>query len=308
MTLGVAACAVPLNVVFGLAASWTIAKFKFKGRSLLIALIDLPFSVSPVVAGLIFVLMFGRGGWFGSWAMRQQWAYPSPLWRGFTSHVWPFGYEMVHFTGIIFTPLAMVIATVFITFPFVARNLIPLMEVQGSDEELAAATLGAGGFQTFRKVTLPNIKWGLLYGVILCNARAMGEFGAVSVVGGQFDSTSTIPLRVENLYQGGNISGAFAVGSILAMLAVVTLIFKSVLEWKQRRDLVLAGGGMNHGRGFCPYLRLCPLHYISSNGGAYMLRSNFYRSILRVFGACTACCTWGGQQRLSRSRSRRPGR
>jgi sulfate transport system permease protein len=242
MTLGVAAVAVPINVIFGLAASWLIAKFKFKGRSLLIALIDLPFSVSPVVAGLIFVLLFGRTGWFGNWAMNFRWNCPSISWRGFDGHAWPFAFVTTAFTGIVFTPLAMVIATVFITFPFVARNLIPLMEAQGADEELAAATLGAGGWQTFRKVTLPNVKWGLLYGVILCNARAMGEFGAVSVVGGQMDSTNTIPLRVERLYQDANISAAFAVGSILALLAVVTLIFKTTLEWKQRRDLVAAGG------------------------------------------------------------------
>ena len=241
MTLGVAVCAVPINVVFGLAASWLIAKFRFKGRSLLIALIDLPFSVSPVVAGVIFVLLFGRGGWFGNWATQFQWRCPSLAWRGFGSHVWPIGVTTTPFTGIIFTPLAMVIATVFITFPFVARNLIPLMEAQGTDEELAAATLGAGGWQTFRKVTLPNIKWGLLYGIILCNARAMGEYGAVSVVGGQFDSTNTIPLRVDRLYEDANISAAFAVGSVLAVLAVFTLVFKSILEWKQRRDLAAAG-------------------------------------------------------------------
>ena len=160
MTLGVAACAVPINVVFGLAASWLIAKFKFKGRSLLIAVIDLPFSVSPVVAGLIFVLLFGRVGWFGHWAMNLHWQCPSFSWRGFSGHVWPIAYSTTPWTGIIFTPLAMVIATVFITFPFVARNLIPLMEAQGADEELAAATLGAGGWQTFWKVTLPNVKWG----------------------------------------------------------------------------------------------------------------------------------------------------
>ena len=242
MTLGVAAVAVPINAIFGLAASWLIAKFRFKGRSLLLSLIDLPFSVSPVVAGLIFVLLFGRGGWFGEWAQRFRWNCPSFSWRGFDGHVWPIASSSVAFTGIIFTPLAMVIATVFITFPFVARSMIPLMEAQGADEELAAATLGAGGWQIFRKVTLPNVKWGLLYGVILCNARAMGEFGAVSVVGGNFDSTNTIPLRVERLYQDANTSAAFAVGSILALLAVVTLVLKTTLEWKQRRDLTAAGG------------------------------------------------------------------
>ena len=240
MTVFVAACAVPLNVVFGLAAAWVIAKFRFKGRALLTSIIDLPFSVSPVVAGLIFVLLFGRDGWFARWAMNWNWWCPSFSWRGFEGHAWPLLYTPIQYTGIIFTPMAMVIATTFITFPFVARNLIPLMESQGTDEELAAATLGASGFQTFRKVTLPNIKWGLLYGIILCNARAMGEYGAVSVVGGSLDSTNTIPLRVERLYSDANMQAAFAVGSVLAMLAVVTLIFKSLLEWKQRRDLSAA--------------------------------------------------------------------
>jgi sulfate transport system permease protein len=240
MTLGVAAIAVPLNLVFGVAAAWLIAKFRFKGRSLLISLIDLPFSVSPVVAGLIFVLLFGRGGWFGDWATQLNWAFPAPEWRGFDGHLWPLGYEMQRYTGIIFTPMATVIATLFITFPFVARNLIPLMEAQGTDEELAAATLGAGGWAIFRRVTLPNIKWGLLYGIILCNARAMGEFGAVSVVAGHLDSNNTIPLRVEQLYFAGNLQAAFAVASILTLLAVVTLVLKSILEWKQRRDLAAA--------------------------------------------------------------------
>jgi sulfate transport system permease protein len=243
MTLGVAAIAVPVNVAFGIAAAWLIAKFRFKGRSLLISLIDLPFSVSPVIAGLIFVLMFGRGGWFGDWATHLNWAFPAATWRGFAGHLWPLGYEMQRFTGIIFTPMATVMATLFITFPFVARNLIPLMEAQGTDEELAAATLGAGGFSIFRRVTLPNIKWGLLYGIILCNARAMGEFGAVSVVGGHQDSTNTVPLRVDELFNSmdpGSLQAAFAVASILALLAVVTLIFKAILEWKQRRDLAAA--------------------------------------------------------------------
>jgi sulfate transport system permease protein len=240
MTFGVAAIAVPINLVFGVAAAWLIAKFRFKGRSLLISLIDLPFSVSPVVAGLIFVLLFGRDGWFGDWATHLQWGFPAPAWRGFSDHLWPIGFEMERFTGIIFTPMATVIATLFITFPFVARNLIPLMEAQGSDEELAAATLGAGGWAIFRRVTLPNIRWGLLYGVILCNARAMGEFGAVSVVGGDQESTRTIPLRVEQLYLGESLQAAFAVASILTLLAVVTLIFKSALEWKQRRNLAAA--------------------------------------------------------------------
>ena len=243
MTLGVAAITVPVNVIFGIAAAWLISKFRFRGRSLLISLIDLPFSVSPVIAGLIFVLMFGRGGWFGDWATNLQWAFPAPTWRGFDGHAWPIGYEMERFTGIIFTPLATVIATLFITFPFVARNLMPLMEAQGTDEELAAATLGAGGWAIFRRVTLPNIKWGLLYGIILCNARAMGEFGAVSVVGGHQDSTNTVPLRVDELFNSmdqGSLQAAFSVASILTLLAVVTLIFKAILEWKQRRDLAEA--------------------------------------------------------------------
>jgi len=243
MTLGVAAIAVPVNVAFGMAAAWLIAKFRFRGRSLLISLIDLPFSVSPVIAGLIFVLMFGRGGWFGDWATNLKWAFPAPTWRGFELHLWPIGCDMERFTGIIFTPLATVIATLFITFPFVARNLIPLMEAQGTDEELAAATLGAGGWAIFRRVTLPNIKWGLLYGIILCNARAMGEFGAVSVVGGHQDSTNTVPLRVDELFNSmdpGSLQAAFAVASILTLLAVVTLVFKAILEWKQRRDLAAA--------------------------------------------------------------------
>ncbi|MBV8781313.1 MAG: sulfate ABC transporter permease, partial [Phycisphaerae bacterium] len=216
MTLGVAAIAVPLNVIFGIAAAWLIAKFRFRGRSLLLTLIDIPFSVSPVVSGLIFVLLLGRSGWFGNWATQWQWSHPAPTWRGFTGHLWPFGYEMVHYTGIIFTPLATVIATTFITFPFVARNLIPLMEAQGADEELAAATLGAGGFSTFFRVTMPNIRWGLLYGIILCNARAMGEFGAVSVVAGHLDQNNTVPLRVEQLYlEPGHLQAAFAVASML---------------------------------------------------------------------------------------------
>jgi sulfate transport system permease protein len=241
MTIGVAAIAVPINLVFGVSAAWLIAKFRFKGRSLLVSLIDLPFSVSPVIAGLIFVLLFGRGGWFGDWATQFNWAFPAPTWRGFAGHLWPIGYEMERYTGVIFTPLATVIATLFITSPFVARNLIPLMEAQGTDEELAAATLGAGGWAIFRRVTLPNIKWGLLYGVILCNARAMGEFGAVSVVAGNMDSNNTIPLRVEALYlEPGNLQAAFAVASVLTLLALFTLILKTILEWKQRHDLAAA--------------------------------------------------------------------
>ena len=237
MTFAIAAVAVPLNAAFGVAAAWAIAKFRFKGRSLLVSLIDLPFSVSPVVAGLIFVLMFGRQGLFGGWATNLQWSFPSLTWRGFADgHVWPFGYEMLRFTGIIFTPLAMALATIFITFPFVARTLIPLMETQGTDDELAALTLGAGGWQTFRRVTLPNIKWGLLYGIVLCNARAMGEFGAVSVVAGHLDQNNTIPLRVEQLWlEPGNMSGAFALASVLTLLAVVTLVLKTLLERKTVR-------------------------------------------------------------------------
>jgi sulfate/thiosulfate transport system permease protein len=241
MTFAIAAVAVPLNAVFGVAAAWAIAKFRFKGRSLLISLIDLPFSVSPVVAGLIFVLLFGRQGLLGDWATNLEWSFPSLTWRGFTDgHAWPFGYEMLHFKGIIFTPLAMVLATIFITFPFVARTLIPLMETQGTDDELAALTLGAGGFQTFRRVTLPNIKWGLLYGIVLCNARAMGEFGAVSVVAGHLDQNNTIPLRVEQLWlEPGNMSGAFALASVLTLLAVVTLILKTLLERKALRSRIV---------------------------------------------------------------------
>ncbi len=237
MTLGIAAIAVPLNVVFGLAAAWAIAKFRFKGRALLISLIDLPFSVSPVVAGLMFVLLFGRSGLLGNWAMNFAWSFPSPTWRGFIGHAWPFSFEMMHYRGIVFTPLAMVLATTFVTFPFVARTLIPLMETQGTDDELAALTLGANGFQMFRRVSMPNIKWGVLYGVILCNARAMGEFGAVSVVAGSVDANNTIPLRVENLYFQSTAE-AFGLASVLTVLAVVTLVVKGLLELKTGR----AGG------------------------------------------------------------------
>src|SRR5205814_1214416 len=240
MTLGIAAVAVPLNVTFGVAAAWAIAKFRFRGRAILISLIDLPFSVSPVVAGLIFVLVFGAQGWFKSWAPNLQWSYPSPIWRGFGGgatggHWWPITADWIHYTGVIFTPLAMILATIFVTFPFVARTLIPLMEAQGTDDELAAATLGAGGWQIFRRVTLPNIKWGLLYGVILCNARAMGEFGAVSVVSGHIRGlTNTMPLHIEILYNEYQFAPAFAVASLLALLALVTLFVKSGVEWKAR--------------------------------------------------------------------------
>uniref|UniRef100_UPI0035B3A293 sulfate ABC transporter permease subunit CysW n=2 Tax=Chitinimonas taiwanensis TaxID=240412 RepID=UPI0035B3A293 len=215
LTLIVTAVALPLNLVFGVAAAWAIAKFDFKGKSLLITLIDLPFSVSPVVAGLIYVLLFGAQGWWGAWLME-------------------------HDIKIIFAVPGIVLATVFVTFPFVARELIPLMEAQGTEEEQAAMVLGASGWQLFWKVTLPNIKWGLLYGVILCNARAMGEFGAVSVVSGHIRGmTNTIPLHVEILYNEYNFVAAFAVASILALLALVTLAAKSWVEWQADRQRVL---------------------------------------------------------------------
>ncbi len=208
LTLLVAAISVPLNVVFGLSAAWAIAKFEFSGKSLLITLIDLPFSVSPVVSGLIYVLMFGLQGWMGGWLAE-------------------------HDIKLIFAVPGIVMATIFVTFPFVARELIPLMQAQGTDEEEAAIVLGASGWQTFWRVTLPNIKWGLLYGVILSNARAMGEFGAVSVVSGHIRGlTNTIPLHVEILYNEYNSAAAFAVASLLALLALVTLALKSVLEWR----------------------------------------------------------------------------
>ena len=208
LTLLVAAISVPLTVVFGLSAAWAIAKFDFSGKSLLITLIDLPFSVSPVVSGLIYVLMFGLQGWMGGWLAE-------------------------HDIKLIFAVPGIVMATIFVTFPFVARELIPLMQAQGTDEEEAAIVLGASGWQTFWRVTLPNIKWGLLYGVILSNARAMGEFGAVSVVSGHIRGlTNTIPLHVEILYNEYNSAAAFAVASLLALLALVTLALKSVLEWR----------------------------------------------------------------------------
>jgi sulfate transport system permease protein len=211
LTLTVAAIAVPLNVLFGLAASWAIAKFEFWGKSVLITLIDLPFAVSPVISGLIYVLLFGLQGWLGPWLSE-------------------------HDIKIIFAVPGIVLATVFVTFPFVARELIPLMQEQGSDEEQAAISLGASGLQTFWRVTLPNVKWALLYGVILCNARAMGEFGAVSVVSGHIRGmTNTMPLHVEILYNEYNFVAAFAVASLLAMLALVTLAAKSLVEWFSRR-------------------------------------------------------------------------
>ena len=213
LTLMTAAIAVPANLIFGVAASWAIAKFEFRGKSFLLTLIDLPFSVSPVISGLIYVLLFGAHGWFGAWLME-------------------------HDIQILFTVPGIVMATVFVTFPFVARELIPLMQTQGNEEEEAALVLGASGWRTFWYVTLPNIKWGLLYGVILCNARAMGEFGAVSVVSGHIrGETNTMPLQVEILYNEYNFAAAFAVASLLALLALVTLALKSFIEWRINRDL-----------------------------------------------------------------------
>jgi len=230
LTAAIAAIVVPLNIVFGLAAAWSVTKFRFKGRSFLIALIDLPFSVSPVIAGLIFVLLLGRGGMLGAWA--SSWTWPDPFslhWRGFAQDWWPLAFTR-SFTGIIFTPLAIVLASIFVTFPFVARSLIPLMEAQGSDEEVAALSLGASGWRTFRKVTLPNVKWALLYGVILCTARVFGEFGAVSVVSGHIDSNDTMPLRIEKLWNEYNNQAAFSVASLLAFLAIVALIAQTIVE------------------------------------------------------------------------------
>ena len=213
LTLTVAAISVPLNAVFGVAAAWAIARFEFKGKSLLVTFIDLPFSMSPVVSGLVWVLLFGAQGWFGPWLQD-------------------------HNIKIIFATSGLVLATVLVTLPFVARELIPLMQDQGADEEAAALTLGAGGFTTFWRVTLPNIKWALLYGVLLCNARAMGEFGAVSVVSGSVRGlTTTLPLHVEVLYNDYEFVGAFAAASILAGLGLVTLVLKSVLEWRHSGEL-----------------------------------------------------------------------
>ena len=230
LTLLAAGIAVPLNLAFGLAASWCIAKFQFPGKSLLITLIDLPFAVSPVISGLVWVLVFGAQGWFGPSLRDLDFQYP---WLTFH------GIEWVHQQGIkiIFATPGIVLATVFVTFPFIARELIPLMQAQGSDEEQAAISLGASGWQTFWRVTLPNIRWGLLYGVILCNARAMGEFGAVSVVSGHIRGmTNTMPLHVEILYNDYNFVAAFAVASLLALLALVTLAAKTLLEWQFQRQ------------------------------------------------------------------------
>jgi sulfate transport system permease protein len=220
LTLITAAIAVPLNLVFGVAASWCITKFEFRGKSVLLTLIDLPFSVSPVISGLIYVLLFGAQGWLGPWLSD-------------------------HDIKILFAVPGIVLATIFVTFPFVARELIPLMQAQGSEEEEAAVVLGANGWQTFFRVTLPNIKWGLLYGVILCNARAMGEFGAVSVVSGHIrGETNTMPLQVEILYNEYNFAAAFAVASLLALLALVTLALKTFIEWRLHENT--AGDAQEH--------------------------------------------------------------
>ena len=219
LTLITASISVPANLVFGIAAAWAIAKFEFHGKSLLITLIDLPFAVSPVVSGLVYVLLFGANGWFGPWLQE-------------------------HDIKLIFAVPGIVLATIFVTFPFIARELIPLMQAQGKDEEEAAISLGASGWQTFWRVTLPNIKWGLLYGVILCNARAMGEFGAVSVVSGHIRGmTNTMPLHVEILYNEYNFVAAFSVASLLALLALVTLVIKSLVEFQARRS----GQPLHHG-------------------------------------------------------------
>ena len=213
LTLIVAAISVPANLAFGLAASWAIAKFEFKGKSFLITLIDLPFSVSPVTSGLIYVLLFGAQGFFGPWLQS-------------------------HNIQIIFAVPGIVLATVFVTFPFIARELIPIMQAQGTQDEEAALSLGASGWQTFRRITLPNVKWALLYGVLLCNARAMGEFGAVSVVSGKIrGQTNTMPLQVEILYNEYMQTAAFALAALLALLALVTLLVKSVLEWRYADEI-----------------------------------------------------------------------
>jgi sulfate/thiosulfate transport system permease protein len=216
LTLIAAAIAVPCNLIFGLAAAWAIAKFDFRGKQFVITLIDLPFAVSPVIAGLIYMLLFGRQGFFGGWLGE-------------------------HDVQIMFAIPGIVLATIFVTFPFIARELIPLMQEQGKEQEEAAITLGASGWKMFWRVTLPSVKWALLYGMILCNARAMGEFGAVSVVSGKIrEQTNTLPLHIEILYNEYQFAAAFAVASLLALLALVTLILKSLLEWKAAREHELA--------------------------------------------------------------------
>ncbi len=213
LTLLIAVIVVPINTVFGVVGAWAIAKFQFVGKSVLITLIDLPYSISPVISGMVFVLLFGMQGWFGPWLD-------------------------AHGIHVIFAVTGIVLATLFVTFPFVARELIPLMQAQGTEEEEAARVLGASGLQMFWRVTLPNIKWGLLYGIILCNARTMGEFGAVSVVSGHIrGETNTMPLHVEVLYNEYNATAAFAVASLLAVLALVTLVLKSVLQWKTAEQI-----------------------------------------------------------------------
>ncbi len=213
LTLIAAGVAVPLNMIFGISAAWAITKFEFRGKNLLLTLIDLPFAVSPVISGMIYILLFGAQGVFGEWLMDRD-------------------------IKIVFAVPGIILATVFVTFPFVARELIPLMQEQGTEEEEAALVLGANGWQTFWRVTLPNIKWGLLYGLILCNARAMGEFGAVSVVSGHIrGETNTVPLHVEILYNEYNFAAAFAMASILALLAIVTLMVKTVVEWRYQQQM-----------------------------------------------------------------------
>jgi len=226
LTLTAAVIAVPLNCVFGVAAAWAIAKFDFPGKNVLLTLIDLPFSVSPVIAGLIYVLVFGAQGWLGHYRDAEHAWFP-----------WLQNWINDHNIKIIFAVPGIVLATIFVTFPFVARELIPLMQAQGRSEEEAARVLGASGWQTFWRVTLPNIKWGLLYGVILCNARAMGEFGAVAVVSGRIrGQTNTIPLHIEALYDDYNFAGAFAVASLLAFLALVTLGIKTWVEHQHAKQ------------------------------------------------------------------------
>lgn len=221
LTLMAAGIAVPLNMVFGLSTAWAITKFEFRGKNILLTLIDLPFAVSPVIAGMIYVLLFGAQGIIGPWLIERD-------------------------IQIIFAVPGIVLATVFVTFPFVARELIPLMQEQGTDEEEAAIVLGANGWQTFWRVTLPNIKWGLLYGLILCNSRAMGEFGAVSVVSGHIrGETNTIPLHVEILYNEYSFAASFAVASLLAVLALVTLVVKSIVEWRHHQQITGSGQDMH---------------------------------------------------------------